>query len=44
MQTEFTLEENIKLIKEYVKDNFIDKGMCADICIHDKSDGNLMLM
>ncbi|CAG9713793.1 MobA/MobL family protein [Clostridium neonatale] len=40
MQTEFTLEENIKLIKEYVKDNFIDKGMCADICIHDKSDGN----
>ena len=40
LQTEFTLEENIKLIKEYVKDNFIDKGMCADICIHDKSDGN----
>ncbi|WP_425306052.1 hypothetical protein [Clostridium neonatale] len=27
-----------------MKDNFIDKGMCADICIHDKSDGNLMLM
>ncbi|WP_294405544.1 MobQ family relaxase [uncultured Clostridium sp.] len=40
LQTEFTIEENIKLIKEYVKDNFIDKGMCADICIHDKSDGN----
>ena len=40
LQTEFTLEENIKLIREYVKDNFIDKGMCADICIHDKSDGN----
>ncbi len=40
LQTEFTLEENIKLIREYVKDNFIDKGMCADICIHDKNDGN----
>lgn len=40
LQTEFTLEENIKLIRSYVKNNFIDKGMCADICIHDKGDGN----
>ena len=28
------------LVREYVKLNFVDKGMCADICIHDKKDGN----
>ena len=40
LQTEFTLEENIKLIRSYVQNNFVDKGMCADVCIHDKHDGN----
>ena len=25
---------------KYVKDNFVDKGMCADFAIHDKGTGN----
>ena len=27
-------------MREYVKDNFVAAGMCADICLHDKNDGN----
>ena len=27
-------------IRAYVKDNFVDKGMCADFAIHDKGTGN----
>ena len=37
---ELSMEQNISLVREYVKSNFVDKGMCADICIHDKNDGN----
>lgn len=37
---ELSLEENINLLKEYVKENFVDNGMCADIAVHDKKDGN----
>ena len=33
-------EQQIKLVREYVKDNFVSAGMCADIAIHDKNDGN----
>ena len=33
-------EQQIKLVREYVKDNFVSAGMCADIAIHDKKDGN----
>lgn len=33
-------EQQIRLIREYVKDNFVSVGMCADIAIHDKNDGN----
>jgi len=40
LPVELTKEENISLVREYVKHNFVDKGMCADICIHDKNDGN----
>ena len=36
----FSLEQNINLVQEYVKQNFVSKGMCADICIHDRGDGN----
>ena len=36
----FSLEQNINLVHEYVRQNFVDKGMCADICIHDRGDGN----
>lgn len=37
---ELSLEENINLLKEYAKENFVDNGMCADIAVHDKKDGN----
>ena len=33
-------DQQIKLVREYVKDNFVSAGMCADIAIHDKKDGN----
>jgi len=37
---ELTLLQNKSLVREYVKKNFVDKGMCADIAIHDTSEGN----
>lgn len=37
---ELSLENRIELVREYVKENFVDKGMVADIAIHDKKDGN----
>ena len=40
LPVEFTKDEQIKLLREYIKTNFVDKGMCADICIHDKNNGN----
>ena len=40
LPVELPREQNISLVREYVKNNFVDKGMCADICIHDKNDGN----
>jgi len=27
-------------VRDYIKENFVDKGMCADFAIHDKQDGN----
>lgn len=32
-------EQNISLISEYVQENFVADGMCADVCIHD-TDGH----
>jgi len=32
---EFTLEENIEVVRNYINDNFVDKGMCADFSIHE---------
>lgn len=37
---ELNREEQINLVRNYVKDNFVNNGMCADVCIHDKGDGN----
>ena len=37
---ELTRDEQIKLITDYVKVNYVDKGMIADVVIHDKDDGN----
>lgn len=37
---ELNREQQIELIREYVKDNFVAKGMIADIAIHDTNNGN----
>ena len=37
---ELTREQNLSLAREYVKKHFVAEGMCADICVHDKNDGN----
>ena len=37
---ELTIGQNIDFVCDYVKRHFIEKGMCADVCIHDKGDGN----
>lgn len=37
---EFDLELQTTVLKKYIKENFVDKGMCADFAIHDKGDGN----
>ena len=30
----------IKLVRKFVQKEFVDAGMCADVAIHDKEDGN----
>lgn len=37
---ELSRVEQIELVKSYVQDNYIKNGMCADLNIHDKGDGN----
>lgn len=37
---ELDREKQIELVREYVKENFVKIGMCADIALHDKDDGN----
>ena len=37
---ELTREQNISLIREYVQRTFVDAGMCADLCVHDKDGKN----
>ena len=37
---EFDLQDNIWLLQDYIEDNFVSQGMCADFSIHDKEDGN----
>lgn len=37
---ELSRESQINLILSYVQKNFVDRGMCADIAIHDKGNGN----
>ncbi|MBR0280634.1 MAG: MobA/MobL family protein, partial [Oscillibacter sp.] len=40
LPNELNREEQLKLVREFVKDAFVDAGMCADIAVHDKGDGN----
>ena len=37
---ELDREKQIELVRKYVKENFVNVGMCADIALHDKNDGN----
>ncbi len=37
---ELSREQNIALVRDYAHRHFVEAGMCADICIHDKGDGN----
>lgn len=37
---ELSLEKQIELTREFVKDTFVDQGMVADISIHDTQKGN----
>lgn len=39
LPAELDREQNISLLKEFVQDNFVNDGMCADVCIHD-TDGH----
>ncbi len=40
LQREFDLKEQKEILREYIKENFTDKGMVTDFSIHDKKDGN----
>jgi len=40
LPAELTREQNISLVRDYVQRNFVSAGMCADVCVHDKNDGN----
>lgn len=37
---ELDRETQIKVVRNYVQENFVSVGMCADIALHDKGDGN----
>ncbi len=37
---ELSPAQQIRLLENYIQEQFIKKGMCADVAIHDKGDGN----
>jgi hypothetical protein len=40
LPVELTQTQNIFLVQQFVQDNFIRHGMCADICVHNKDRDN----
>ena len=40
LPNELNREEQLALVRAFVKETFVDAGMCADVAIHDKGDGN----
>lgn len=40
LPAEMSRREQIECVRNYIQDNFIDKGMIADWALHDKQDGN----
>ena len=37
---ELNRQESIKVVQDFVRENFVKSGMCADFALHDKGDGN----
>jgi hypothetical protein len=40
LPVELTTAQNISLARRFVSEVFVKEGMCADVCVHDKGDGN----
>lgn len=40
LPAEFDRQAQLVLVRAYVNDHFVSAGMCADVAIHDKNDGN----
>ena len=40
LPVELSRAEQLALVRVFVKENFVDAGMCADFAIHDKGTGN----
>ncbi|GHV47828.1 hypothetical protein FACS189499_06000 [Clostridia bacterium] len=40
LPVELTREQNISFLRQYVQSQFSDKGMIADVAMHDSGDGN----
>lgn len=40
LPVELTRKEQVNLLLTYVQQTFVDQGMCADIAIHDRGNGN----
>ena len=40
LPVELNTKQQIELVRDYARENFVDKGVCADFSIHDKGDGN----
>jgi hypothetical protein len=37
---EMSREQQIQCVRDYTQNNFVKEGMCADVALHDKGDGN----
>ena len=37
---ELSRKEQIRLVRDYAQNTFVSVGMCADVAVHDKGDGN----
>ena len=40
LPVELNRKEQIRLVRDYAQNTFVSVGMCADIAVHDKGDGN----
>jgi hypothetical protein len=40
LQVEFDLQEQVEVLREYAKENFVDKGLGVDFAVHNTGNGN----